>query len=564
MGKILKNKRIQSALLLIAGFCAGLLVMWLILTLLPDKNENANENIKETTGQEYTSVSENKSEETDSESDANTESNMDSNAGSDSDTTPDTDDTPDTGQNNDSGDIADTNETNTDTTPDSENTGNNADTDDKTDTSTDSKSDSNAAPDDKVSTNSIRDTWDKNTVYLGGDTVIWKNRIYRAKWWTQGETPGQADVWEDTKETPAPNNTKGKDGAKNDSTTDSNTGASNNTNAGSDGKDDTDSAKHNHKGDDTMTGNDTVNYTKDDSFKITGYFPSWKPQDADHIRYDILTHVIYAFAIPTAEGDLRPLENADTAKEIIRKAHKNDTKVLLAVGGWSYQDVPLEATFMSATETKEKREKLADALFDICMEYGFDGIDMDWEHPRVDGDSWKRYEDLILRLAKKLHAKDKTLTSAVLSGATADGNIYYDSAAHTDKVLEALDWIHVMAYDGGDGERHSSYDFAVNCGKYWHETRGLSSEKVVLGVPFYGRPSWASYKAILEADPKAWSKDQAQINGMTAHYNGVDTMKKKTRYAKKNLGGIMIWEITQDTDDKDKSLLSAIAAEAAK
>ena len=30
-------------------------------------------------------------------------------------------------------------------------------------------------------------------------------------------------------------------------------------------------------------------------------------------------------------------------------------------------------------------------------------------------------------------------------------------------VLNAVDFINVMAYDGGDGERHSSYQFAVHC-----------------------------------------------------------------------------------------------------
>lgn len=45
---------------------------------------------------------------------------------------------------------------------------------------------------------------------------------------------------------------------------------------------------------------------------------------------------------------------------------------------------------------------------------------------------------------------------------------------------------------------------------------------------------------------------------MEVYYNGVDTITDKTLYAKENLGGIMIWELTQDTQDADKSLLQAI------
>lgn len=70
-------------------------------------------------------------------------------------------------------------------------------------------------------------------------------------------------------------------------------------------------------------------------------------------------------------------------------------------------------------------------------------------------------------------------------------------------MLNAVDFINVMAYDGGDGEQHSSYQFAVDCGLYWKDTRGLPAHKVVLGVPFYARPSWADYGAILAMVPAA-------------------------------------------------------------
>ena len=363
--------------------------------------------------------------------------------------------------------------------------------------------------------------WDSATVYNGGDRVVYQNRIYRAKWWTQGETPGEADVWEDTLESPAAS-----------------------------------VESENSVPPIQITGK---NFTVPEDFKIVGYYPSWKPGETGKIRYDVLTHIIYALGIPTAEGTLRPLDNPDTAHAIIQTAHASDCKVLLAIGGGSYNDVPLEATFMAATETEEKRAALVKAILEVCDEYGFDGIDMDWEHPRVDGSSSKQYEALMVALADELHQRGKILTSAVLSGATADGNIYYDAAAHTNKVLEAVDWIHVMAYDGGDGERHSAYDFAVNSGKYWHETRGLPSQKVVLGVPFYARPSWESYEHILADNADAWKKDMVQYNGMEVWYNGVDTIQKKTQYALDNLGGIMIWEVTQDTADKGKSLQSAIA-----
>ena len=366
------------------------------------------------------------------------------------------------------------------------------------------------------------DAWDSATVYTGGDTVSCQGRRYRAKWWTQGEKPGVSDVWEDLGVLDGePVQPEGVDNAPIDSSEPQNT---------------------------ELT-----------DFKVVGYYPSWKPDKLNSVDFGIVTHVCYAFAIPTAEGGLRDLENPDTARALIRSAHNNGAKVLLSVGGWSYNDAPLENVFMEATADDERLQRFVESILDMCGEYGFDGVDMDWEHPRADGTSARQYEALMLALSERLHAEGKLLTAAVLSGATADGNIYYD-AAHTNAVLNAVDFINVMAYDGGDGERHSQYQFAVDCGAYWKETRGLPAYKVVLGVPFYARPSWADYGTILAAVPDAFGKDHISYNGMDVYYNGVDTIAEKTRYARENLGGVMIWELTQDTADRSKSLLQAIGS----
>lgn len=365
--------------------------------------------------------------------------------------------------------------------------------------------------------------WDSAAVYNGGDTVSYSGRVYRAKWWTQGEKPDSGDVWEDlgiTEGEPTPP-----------------AGVS-----------------------DVPIDASQPRDTELTDFKVVGYYPSWSQNKLHTVDFGVLTHVCYAFAIPTSEGDLRSLENPDTASELIRSAHKNGAKVLLSVGGWSYNDVPLEGVFMEATADSEKTRHFSESIIEMCDKYGFDGVDMDWEHPRIDGTSAKQYEELMLLLSDKLHAKGKLLTAAVLSGVTADGNVYYDAAAHSNAVLNAVDFINVMAYDGGDGERHSQYEFAVSCGAYWKDTRGLPSYKVVLGVPFYARPSWAGYGTILSEVPEAWSKDNVSYNGMDVYYNGIDTIKKKTRYAKENLGGVMIWELTKDSSDPDKSLLQAIGS----
>lgn len=366
--------------------------------------------------------------------------------------------------------------------------------------------------------------WNAVSVYTGGDIVSYQGRQYRAKWWTQGESPDISDVWENLGilegEVVQPQEI---DNVPIDAVTFQNT--------------------------ELM------------DFKVVGYYPAWKPDKLSMIDFSVVTHVCYAFAIPTTDGGLLDLQNPDTARTILQSAHANGAKVLLSVGGWSHNDIPLENVFMEATANEAKIQRFAESILSMCEEYGFDGVDMDWEHPRVDGNSAKQYESLMLLLSEKLHGKGKLLTAAVLSGATVDGNIYYDAAAHTNVVLNAVDFINVMAYDGGDGERHSPYSFAVNCGTYWKDTRGLPAHKVVMGMPFYARPSWESYGVILESVPKASDTDCVSYNGMEVYYNGMDTITAKTRYAKENLGGVMVWELTQDTSNPDKSLLQAIGRE---
>lgn len=295
-------------------------------------------------------------------------------------------------------------------------------------------------------------------------------------------------------------------------------------------------------------------------WKVAAYYPSWKEgeENLEKLRFDIITHVIYAFAIPTADGSLEPLEHSYLAEEIITRAHRENAQVLIGVGGWSFQGVPLERTFEQATDSPEKIRKLGDSILSLTEKYGFDGVDMDWEYPKAGEPSEAQYEALMLYLSGKLQEQGKLLTCAVVNGVTPEGEVYRDAAAQTDAVLNAVDWIHVMAYDGGEGEKHSSYEFAAAGALYWRDTRGVSPDKIVLGIPFYGRPNWMPYEELLQINQKAYETDVLNLAGTDIYYNGYQTIQKKVRFAKENLGGIMIWEITQDTGEREKSLLTAV------
>lgn len=298
--------------------------------------------------------------------------------------------------------------------------------------------------------------------------------------------------------------------------------------------------------------------TKREDFKVVVYYPAWQTELTGKIRYDLVTNVMYSFAIPTENGGLMPLRNPQVAEKILKEAHEHGVKVSLAVGGWDYLGERLEATFAKATDTPEKILRLADEILAMCAQYGFDGIDIDWEYPRISQDSGKQYETLMLYLSEKLHAQGKLLTSAVISGVWPDGRPQEEAQAHNEAVIDAVDWLNVMTYDGGEGEDHSSYEFAVSCCDYWLKERGVEKKKVVMGVPFYGRPAPGSYRLLIEADPQAYLKDSTEFQGKTVYYNGVPTMTKKAEYALENCGGIMAWEASEDTSDENTSLMHAI------
>ncbi|MGC0119643.1 lytic polysaccharide monooxygenase [Pseudoalteromonas piscicida] len=45
------------------------------------------------------------------------------------------------------------------------------------------------------STNNQYPAWNSTTTYVAGDRVTHQQKVYEAKWWTQGEEPGASDVW---------------------------------------------------------------------------------------------------------------------------------------------------------------------------------------------------------------------------------------------------------------------------------------------------------------------------------------------------------------------------------
>lgn len=281
------------------------------------------------------------------------------------------------------------------------------------------------------------------------------------------------------------------------------------------------------------------------------------PEGLEKLDFSIVTMVNYAFAIPTPEGHVLPLENPGLARAVVEKAHNAGARAVLSLGGWSWQEEVLEPTFRAATDSPEKRQQLADEIVALANAYDFDGVDIDWEYPRTTDGSKQQYEDFLLRLRKLLGGK--LLTAAILAGLDSKNEPIRSAAEAIDfPAVELLDQINLMTYDC-DGPIHSSYAFAENCLNYWLEERHFPPEKLTLGLPFYGRPFPGAFKDLLKLDPDALEKDSVETDHGTVHYNGRETLTKKVALAKgRHLAGIMFWEISLDAEDREKSLLKVL------
>jgi chitinase len=287
------------------------------------------------------------------------------------------------------------------------------------------------------------------------------------------------------------------------------------------------------------------------------YVPNWVELKtfSESIDYAKLTHINIAFENPSNEsGDLSFNPKNES---LIAKARAGRVKILvsLAGGSASTNEVLMKRYFDLLSDAK--RAGFVAKLMEYVARHNLDGLDIDLEGPAINQD----YGAFIRDLAMALQKKGKLLTAALSRG--------YGGAKVPDSVLEHLDFLNIMAYDGAGHwnpnhpGQHSSLEFARSNVAYWLK-RGLPKAKAVLGVPFYGygfgeafRKRGYSYVGIVSTYPGAEHADRA---GNTIWYNGIPTIKAKSQYVlDEGLGGVMIWSLDNDAKD-ERSLLAAIYA----
>lgn len=305
-----------------------------------------------------------------------------------------------------------------------------------------------------------------------------------------------------------------------------------------------------------------VYVSKTSGYKVVGYLPASKSTFKD-IKWGMLTHINLSFAKVNADGSLNDTQVRSRFAKFPAEAHANGVAVLVSVGGGGGSDE--QAAISAAILDPTARTKMIDGIVQLVKDLNLDGADIDYEDfdwNKMNSNKRDAYEDLILRLREKL-GKNALLTAALSGNALEYGN-------YTAAVFDAMDFITLMAYDktGAYSQTpgpHSPFDYFTSLCETARKA-GVPGDKIVGGVPFYGKQFprgdvkaciSKSYSQIVSDYPGAENKDS--IDGEYLWYDGIPAITKKCQYIReKGFGGIMIWEITMDSTNESKSLLTTI------
>ena len=298
---------------------------------------------------------------------------------------------------------------------------------------------------------------------------------------------------------------------------------------------------------------------------VGAYVTSWTDDVPDP---NVMTHINYAFGHVNDSFDGVRIDNPERLKMIVGLKQQNPKlKVLLSIGGWG------SGRFSEMAASKDNREKFANDCLRVVEEFGLDGIDIDWEYPTQSTANISASPDdtanftLLMGDLRKAIGNDKLLTAATVCDAQ-----YIDFLS----CIDYLDLVNVMAYDMSEGEAHHAAlypsEISGECTSSQaveaHLKAGVPKEKLVMGVPFYGKGNRedAGVKAFRETGvlpegyERRWSEESQVpyiVNAKGEFVFGGEDVKSLTAKCQyildHNLRGGMYWDYANDNPQHEFS-----------
>ncbi|KAK3007433.1 hypothetical protein RJ639_013559 [Escallonia herrerae] len=237
------------------------------------------------------------------------------------------------------------------------------------------------------------------------------------------------------------------------------------------------------------------------------YWPSWAfdtfPPSA--IETSLFTHIYYAFLIPNNVTYKFDITNS-TALMLVNftsTLHSSNPplKTLFSIGGANDG----RELFSRMSSNSSSRKVFIDSTIEVARNFGFDGIDLDWEFPQTQ-DEMDNFGLLLheWRAEVKKEAEATRRAPLLLSAATYFAVDFFIDKVYRSypvgSVSENLDWINAMCYDyrgswdtSATGAQAALYDPKSNVStsyglRSWIKA-GFPRKKLIMGLPLYGR-SW--------------------------------------------------------------------------
>lgn len=100
-----------------------------------------------------------------------------------------------------------------------------------------------------------------------------------------------------------------------------------------------------------------------------------------HLNFAFASFDPSSFAIAPMDSKSGELFGRFTA---LKDSHPG-LETWISVGGWSFTDPgPTRSAFSDMTSSSGNRQKFITGLISFMEQYGFDGVDLDWEYPQAD------------------------------------------------------------------------------------------------------------------------------------------------------------------------------------
>lgn len=329
---------------------------------------------------------------------------------------------------------------------------------------------------------------------------------------------------------------------------------------------------------------------------IVAYVAGWKNIKAKLIPAERITHINYAFANVDTSGIVGPMFEKNRIQDSLNLIELNalkqvnpDLKILISIGGWTHSK-----GFSDAVLTEEKRKIFTKSGVEYLLKHQLDGLDFDWEYPALQGDNNpvrpEDRENFVLMLKSFREALDslgKIHNRHYLTTIASGGFRRYLEVNNLAEAQKYLDFVNIMAYDfftAGDSVTGHHANLFPNGAKgrsaattvEEHIEFGVPAEKIVLGLPFYGKmwgkvnpqdnglfqpgeykmglPFHQIYALTMTSKFKRFWDEKAQAPYLYAAsdsswvtYEDPESMAKKAEYIReKGLKGGMFWEMSED------------------